>query len=132
WGRFYATPDFALTVRGDAQFANVDFNEGGGNEDDGYDGFAITGDAEYLVWDQGLSLFAGARYANRELDENDTDVTIEDFQVFAGVKFYFGQGGTLVERQRTGTVDNTSVWNEKLPESFTSESLGESGVPSIQ
>jgi hypothetical protein len=120
WGRFYATPDFALTVRGDAEFSNIDTF---GSEDADLDGYAITGDAEYLVWDQGLSLFAGARYANRNLDIGDEEFDLNDFQVFAGIKFYFGQGSTLVERQRTGTVDNTSLWNEKLPEVFWSEVL---------
>jgi hypothetical protein len=130
WGRFYATPDFSLLLRGDALFGDHD---GIGPFDDSVDidGYAITGEAEYLVWDQGLSLFAGARYAERSVDDwfftfvNDDpvfrDVDIEDFQVFAGIKFYFGQGSTLIERQRTGTVDNTSVFHEKLPEFFVSE-----------
>jgi hypothetical protein len=64
------------------------------------------------------------RYANRNFQVADEEFDLDDFQVFAGVKFYFGQGGTLVERQRTGTVDNTSLWNEKLPEVLTSEFLG--------
>jgi hypothetical protein len=119
WGKFYATPDFALTLRGDVLLSEWEF---GGDEEADLDGFAITGDGEYLVWDQGLSLFAGARYAERTLDFDDEDVeaTIEDFQVFAGIKFYFGQDGTLIERQRTGTIDNTSVFNEKLPNFLSS------------
>jgi hypothetical protein len=119
WGRFYATPDFALTLRGDVLLSEWEF---GGDEEADLDGFAITGDGEYLVWDQGLSLFAGARYAERKLDFDDEDVeaTIEDFQVFAGIKFYFGHDGSLIERQRTGTIDNTSVFNEKLPNFLTS------------
>jgi hypothetical protein len=114
WGRFYATPDFSLMLRGDVLLASFDTNFG---EDADYDGFAITGEGEYLVWDQGLSLFAGARYAEREIDADgsSTSLDIDDFQVYGGVKFYFGQGGTLIERQRTGTVDNTSVFDEKLP-----------------
>lgn len=126
WGRFYATPDFALTLRGDVLLAGFDFD---GNEDADFDGFAITGDGEYLVWDQGLALFAGARYAEREFDSDDFDdqFTIEDFQVFAGIKFYFGQDGTLIERQRTGTVDNTSVFNEKLPNFWSSVFAAEGG-----
>jgi hypothetical protein len=123
FGRFYATPDFALTLRGDAVFTDFNFDFGGPSEDGDLDGYAITGDAEYLVWDQGLSLFAGARWATRDFDVGDESINVDDFQVFAGIKFYFGQGGTLMERQRTGTVDNTSLWNEKLPEFFTSEAL---------
>jgi hypothetical protein len=127
WGKFYATPDFALTLRGDVLLANFDVPQG---SDADFTGYAITGDAEYLVWDQGLSLFAGARYAERELDPDNSsgDLTIEDFQVFAGIKFAFGQDGTLSERQRTGTVDNTSLWNEKLPNLFTS-ALAASPIP---
>jgi hypothetical protein len=113
WGRFYIIPDLALTLRGDLLLADTSIE----SEDADLDGWAITGDAEYLVWDQGLSLFAGARYAERELDFDDVDldITVNDFQVFGGLKFYFGHDGTLIERQRTGTVDNTSLWNEKLP-----------------
>ena len=112
YGRFYATPDLSLTLRGDVLLANFD----AGNEEADWDGFAITGEGEYLVWDQGLSLFAGARYAERQFDAgNNFDLDIEDFQVFGGLKFYFGNDGTLIERHRTGTIDNTSVFNEKLP-----------------
>ena len=123
WGRFYATPDLAFTLRGDVLLASLD--EGHDSAD--LDGWAITGDGEYLVWDQGLAIFAGARYADRKLnpDNSDFEIEVEDFQVFAGLKFYFGQDGTLVERQRTGTVDNTSVFHEKLPEFFTSAVLAD-------
>jgi hypothetical protein len=134
WGRFYATPDFSLMLRGDVLLANIDQNflqgEDGSND---FDGWAITGEGEYLVWDQGLSIFAGARYAERDIELDSIpferpgihgDYDVDDFQVYAGIKFYFGQGGTLVERQRTGTIDNTSVWNEKLPEWGSSIAAG--------
>ena len=51
-----------------------------------------------------------AVYAERDgkIEENPVpefsekfDYEVDDFQVYAGIKFYFGQGGTLVERQRT-------------------------------
>lgn len=135
WGRFYATPDLALTLRGDVLLATttLEFDDDGQTEefDGDLDGFAITGDAEYLVWAQGLSLFGGARYAEREIDFDDDfgpKTTVEDFQIFAGIKFYFGQDGTLIERQRTGTVDNTSVFNEKLPNAFVSQQLAFPGL----
>ena len=44
-------------------------------------------------------------------------------------KFYFGQDGTLVERQRTGTVDNTGVFNEKLPNFFISADAADPFAP---
>jgi hypothetical protein len=114
YGRFYATPDLSLTLRGDILLADT----GAFGDDGDLTGYAISGEAEYLVWDQGLSLFAGARYAerNHNLDfTNEFHFDSDDMQVFGGIKFYFGQDGTLVERQRTGPVDNTSVFEEKLP-----------------
>lgn len=131
WGKFYATPDLALTLRGDLLLATIEQSVPGESQDNDFDGFAITGDAEYLVWDQGLSLLGGARYAERQIDPDngDGEVTVEDFQVFAGIKFNFGQGGTLLERQRTGTVDNTSLWNEKLPNVFTSILAAQPQIP---
>jgi len=131
WARFYATPDFSLLVRGDVLLADYDLDFGLFFGSDDLEGFAISGEAEYLVWDQGLSIFGGARYAERSGEFtfdlqflDDADVDVDDFQVFAGIKFYFGQDGTLIERQRTGTVDNTSVFNEKLPNFFTSTAAG--------
>ena len=124
--RFYVTPDFSLMVQGDYITADLDgdFNFGGSTDTDfDLDGWAITGEAEYLVWDQGLSIFAGARYSERSLDfeisnanEFDKiDIDIDETQVYAGIKFYFGHDGTLIERQRTGLTDNTSTMLEKLP-----------------
>ena len=127
WGRFYATPDFSLLLRGDFLLGQVD--DVGPYDGGDLDGFAITGEAEYLVWDQGLSIFGGARYADRDysgfsfINGPESDFDIEDFQVFAGIKFYFGHQGTLIERQRTGTVDNTSVFHEKLPNFWGSSEL---------
>lgn len=125
WGRFYATPDLSLMVRGDALFSNIDLPSGVDTDVD-LNGWAISGEAEYLAWDKGLSVFGGVRYAQRsiEVDDVDFDVDIDDTQVYAGLKFYFGQDGTLQDRQRTGTIDNTSVFLEKLPNALTSGVLG--------
>jgi hypothetical protein len=145
WGRFYATPNFGLMLRGDVLLPNSSFDVGddvppGLDFDVDVDqgtGWAVTGEAEYLVWDQGLTIFGGARYAERSLDFNfdiapDPDVhlrfdnDIEDLQVYAGLKFYFDFGGgkTLVENHRTGAFDNTSVFHEKLPEALASSVAG--------
>jgi len=122
YGRFYATPDLSLMLRGDALFSDIDAN---GGEDGSVDGWAITGEAEYLAWDKGLSVFGGVRYAQRSLDsdEGDEEIDIDDTQVYAGLKFYFGQDGSLMDRQRTGVVDNTSTFLEKLPNILTSSTL---------
>ncbi|QIG50918.1 hypothetical protein G5V57_26220 [Nordella sp. HKS 07] len=126
YGRFYATPDLSLMLRGDMLFSDLDVPNGLTNQDVTLDGWAITGEAEYLVWDQGLSIFGGLRYAERSLDVDNEDfnVDIDDTQVYAGLKFYFGQDGSLIDRQRTGVVDNTSTFNEKLPNVLTSGILG--------
>lgn len=126
WGRFYATPDLSLMVRGDALFSDIDVPNAITNDDVTVNGWAITGEAEYLAWDQGLSVFGGLRYAQRALDvdNSDFDVDVDDTQVYAGLKFYFGQSGSLMDRQRTGAVDNTSTFLEKLPNTLTSGVLG--------
>lgn len=126
YGRFYATPDLSLMIRGDALLANIDVPNGLTNDDVDLNGWAITGEAEYLAWDKGLSVFGGVRYAQRSIEADDADfnVDIDDTQVYAGLKFYFGQDGTLMDRQRTGVVDNTSVFQEKLPNVLTSGVLG--------
>jgi len=130
YGRFYATPDLSLMLRGDALFSDVEGDEA---DDTSVDGWAITGEAEYLAWDKGLSVFGGVRYAERNLegDDSNQEIDIHDTQVFAGLKFYFGQDGTLMDRQRTGVVDNTSTFLEKLPNALTSTLLGglASGAP---
>lgn len=126
WGRFYATPDLSLMVKGEGLFTNIDLPSGITNDDVTVNGWAITGEAEYLAWDKGLSVFGGLRYAQRTLDvdNSDIDVDVDDTQVYAGLKFYFGQDGTLMDRQRTGVVDNTSTFLEKLPNTLTSGVLG--------
>jgi hypothetical protein len=110
--KFYPTTDLALTLRGDMMLSEM---KGGGEKLD-FDGLSITGEAEYLVWDEGLSLFAGGRYANREFSEGGDSIDINDLQAYIGIKFAFGSsGGSLVDRDRSGAYDNTSVMLEKLP-----------------
>lgn len=114
YARFYATPDFSIMLRGDFIEADSDFFDESGE----LDGYAVTGEAEYLVWNQGLSLIAGARYAERDhVADFGQDFSLDstDTQIFGGIKFYFGDGGTLMKRQRLGPIDNTSVFEEKLP-----------------
>lgn len=121
FAKFYATPELAFSLRGDYMIS--DFSEdgsGGGSGDISFDGFAITGEAEYLVWDEGLSLFGGARFASREFNDMG-ELGIDDVQVYAGLKFALGGGGgSLVDRDRSGAYDNTSVMLEKLPNAWAS------------
>lgn len=112
--KFYAMPDLSLTLRGDMMWSDID------NEVN-YDGVAVTGEVEYLAWDKGLSVFGGARYADRTVSDGGDELSFEDMQVYAGLKFSFGADtASLVERDRTGTYDNTSVMLEKLPDVFSS------------
>ncbi len=105
--KFYATPEFSLMVQGDylnSKSNGVDFN-----------GWAATGEARYLVSDTGLSLFAGGRYANRDLD----GLNLKDLQGYAGLTFAFNSSGlSLAQSDRSGRYDNTSTMLEKLPGPF--------------
>jgi hypothetical protein len=115
--KYYATPDLSLKLEGALMLGEL------GDDDDSvdFDGFSVGLEGEYLAWDQGLSLFAGTRYAERTLSEGDTDLTFDDFQVYAGIKFAFG-GNTesLMARDRSGPIDNTSIFHEKLPNATSS------------
>ena len=105
--KFYATPNFSLMLQGDymnSKISGEDFN-----------GWAATGEARYLISDQGLSLFAGGRYAKRTLDGTD----INDLQGYAGLTFAFNSSGmSLAQSDRSGRYDNTSTMLEKLPGPF--------------
>jgi hypothetical protein len=107
--KYYATPDLSMKLEGALLLSEF---SGGGNSED-FDGFSIGLETEYLAWDQGLSLFAGGRYAEREFANA---IEFDDFQIYAGIKFAFG-GNTesLVARDRSGPIDNTSIFHEKLP-----------------
>lgn len=110
--KFYVMPELSLSVQGDYMIS--EFNESG--DDFGFDGFAVSGEAKYLVMDQGLSLFAGGRYAVRSF-EDDADIT--DLQGYVGLEFAFGSSGSsLTASDRSGKYDNTSVMLEKLPSAF--------------
>ena len=133
FAKFYATSDLAFSIRGDYMNSDisVDVDPMDGLEDVSSDGFAVTGEIEYLVWDEGLSLFGGARYASREIGGTVVDdaAIFTDTQAYAGVKFSFGGGsGSLTESDRSGAYDNTSVMLEKLPNYLTSTLTGISTV----
>ena len=89
-------------------------------------GFALSLTGEYLVPDTALSLFAEGLYANRHSNRfEDTGYnTVADLQATVGIKFAFGQvaSTSLAQRDRHGTIDNTSVFMEKLPSLQASES----------
>jgi hypothetical protein len=114
--KFYVTPDLSLALQGD--FMNGTLHNSGPNID--FDGWAIGSEAKYRVWDEGLSVLGGARYAERELSGSGESIKVKDMQAYVGIEFAFGAGGSsLVASDRSGPIDNTSVMFEKLPEFFS-------------
>ena len=112
--KFYATDNISFALQGDILRANL---ESGGFTDT-WNGIAGSAEAEYLVPNTALSLFVGGRVARRNLDENTpNNYTFNDTQGYLGVKWAFGGPmSSLRARDRAGTYDNTSVFDEKLPE----------------
>ena len=110
--KFYATDNISFGLQGDIQRANltssgvvIPFN-----------GLAGSAEVEYLVPDTALSLFLGGRVAGRTLEQAGGSLTLNDTQGYIGAKFAFGGPvASLRARDRAGTYDNTSVFNEKLP-----------------
>ena len=111
--KYYATPDLKFSLDGELMLGqlaistspNFDFN-----------GFAVTGQADYRFLDDGLTGFIGARYAERTIDASGSKVGVDDTQVFAGVSYAFGgDKRSLASQDRTGPVNNTSTFFEKLP-----------------
>ncbi len=68
----------------------------------------------------------GYDFSVEQIGSYKQDSDIHDLQVYAGLKFYFdfGRERTLVEDHRSGAIDNTSVFQEKLPELFSSTMAG--------
>ena len=115
WARIYATPNLALTARLDA--GQFDYTGETLSE------WAVSGDAEFLVPDSQMSVFAGAHYAmkhdtylgNAFIPNTQDETYVEGF---AGLKIYFGtaeKGNTLVSQHRNNTLDNTSMFFERVP-----------------
>ena len=118
YAKFYANPDFSLSLRGDVQTTQADRLDA---PIIAYtNGFAGSLQAEYLIPDTSLSVFAGGRFASRRQTYNNTAdyVDINDKIAYVGLTYAFGSviPKSLLQRDRSGTVDNTSVMSEKLPD----------------
>ena len=114
--KIYPSDHLSLTARGDVLVAALyDINTD--TKGDDYTGFALSAEGEYLIPDTAFSLFAGGRIANRKVAHNSNYFTMEDTQGYLGAKFAFGgpPPSSLRDRDRHGTFDNTSVFQEKLP-----------------
>lgn len=112
YAKFYATDNLSLTLRGDILASTVTFNTGSLS----WNGFAISSQAEYLVPGSALSLYGGGRFADRTSVSNNA-AQYQDVQGFVGLKLALGGAfyNTLRDRDRNGAYDNTSVFDEKLP-----------------
>ena len=113
--KFYATPDLKFSLDGELMLGQVAVSTSPKFD---LNGFAITGQADYRFMDDGLSGFVGARYAERTLDlgGGSSKVSLDDMQVFAGLSYAFGgDKSSLASQDRTGPVNNTSTFFEKLP-----------------
>lgn len=112
--KLYATPNLSIGLQGDLQTANYTSQ----GQIVSWNGVAGSGEAEYLLPDTALSLFVGGRVASRNLGGVGGNV-INEAQGFIGVKWAFGGPvSSLQARDRSGTYDNTSVFDEKLPGYF--------------
>lgn len=114
YAKFYAAENFDLSVRGD--LLSTSYNVVG--HPGRMTGYAISANAEYLVPSSALSFFLEARYASRTWDAGSFGTaTYDDTQGLLGFKYAFGSvaPSSLRDRDRHGSYDNTSVFNEKLP-----------------
>ena len=80
--------------------------------------FAVSAEVEYLIPQSAVSLFAGARYASQNIKTTVNSVVLTDTQEFIGLRYSFGAGApsSLQARDRSGAYDNTSVFQEKIPD----------------
>ena len=110
--KYYVTPDFKLTLDGELLRGKI--TSGSSNVDTS--GFALTAQADYQFSDQGLIGFVGGRLARRTDSSSGSDIHFDDNQIFAGLTFEFnGKPGSLVSHDRSGPINNTSTFLEKLP-----------------
>jgi hypothetical protein len=113
--KYYATPDLRVMLKGDFLISKSDFASSGPDQIN-INGYGINGQVDYQFNPNGLTGFIGARYVRRALTSGPEEVDIDDRQVYVGLTLPLGgNAGTLVQHDRTGPVDNTSTYLEKLP-----------------
>lgn len=127
YGKFYPSDNFDLTLRGDVLSSKFTRLVPGSLN---WKGYAVSAEAEYLIPDSAFSFFASALYAKRTLDTPGGYYSFEDTQGLLGIRFAFGgpTPASLRDRDRHGSYDNTSVFDEKLP-SFNAEYINTQAAP---
>ncbi len=127
YAKLYPSDNFGLTIRGDVLSSKIELPF---SPDTTWNGFAISGEAEYLIPNSSISLFASALFAKRKLEDITGYYSFEDKQGLVGVRFAFGGAAplSLRNRDRHGAYDNTSVFDEKLP-NLDAELINELAAP---
>ncbi len=113
-GVLYLSDNWAVSVRGDVQRSKLKYQGGAVT----WNGFALTGGAEYLLPGTPLSLTLDGRFAQRRLGEgNGRFLSINDKELLLGFRFDFGgnSADSLRARDRQGAANTISVMSSKLP-----------------
>lgn len=125
----YPHEDLSLKLQGDFLDASWDgagesiLSEGG---DLDIAGWGLGAELEYQLTDLGISAFAGGRYVEREFDDA---FTTSDTQGYVGLRFALGgSSASLRDSHRSGPVNNTSTFLEKVPNDFMSLVAAEGGA----
>ena len=117
--KYYVTPNLKFTLTGDVIESQYTVPTSSNTLELG--GAAVALQADYQFNDTGLTGFVGGRFAHRVLWSNSGggDLDIDDHQVFVGLTLPIGaKPGSMVMHDRTGPVDNTSTFLEKVPAPF--------------
>ena len=115
--KYYVTPNLKFTLTGD--FLQSQYNAPSFSTIPKLGGAAVTLQADYQFCDTGLTGFIGGRFAHRVFwtDSSSSTTNIDERQVFIGLTLPIGaKPGSMVMHDRTGPVNNTSTFLEKLPE----------------
>lgn len=100
---YYSGTQTAISLRG--EYGNFDT----GSSSD-LDTWALSADVEYLL-ENNLSLTGGVGYGSTDLGSAD----LEEFNVMAKLKVYFGTEGTIANQHRTSTLEPIPVSDFLLP-----------------
>ena len=115
--KYYVTPNLKFTLTGDVIESQSKFSTSSITENLG--GAAVALQADYQFNDTGLTGFIGGRFAHRVLwaSTGGGSANLDEHQVFVGLTLPIGaKPGSMVMHDRTGPVDNTSTFLEKLPD----------------
>lgn len=115
WARVYPTENIGLLARFDYAAQDIDFAD--------VDHWAVGGEGEFLLPNVPVSIFAGGRYGESDIEFNGkgAEFSTEVTEIYVGLSVYFGSdgnGGSLASHHRNNTLDNTSVIFERLPNFF--------------